>query len=91
MTTRPPATPPPPSAPFWNVWVAAARCPVGAYAQSSAELMLLTVFLGTPDGQQTFQAKVRGLTHDPHQLAGDAHLALVERGGGSCWRRRGGR
>ena len=58
------------------------QVPVGAYAQSSAELMNLTVFLGTPDGQQTFQAKVRGLTHDPHQLAADAHLALVERGGG---------
>ena len=58
------------------------QVPVGAYAQSDGELMLLTVFLGTPDGQQTFQAKVRGLTHDPHQLAADAHLALVERGGG---------
>ncbi len=58
------------------------QVPVGAYAQSDGELMLLTVFLGTPDGRQTFQAKVRGLTHDPHQLAADAHLALVERGGG---------
>ena len=58
------------------------QVPVGAYAQSEAELMNLTVFLGSPDGQQTFQAKVRGLTHSPHQLAADAHLAIVERGGG---------
>ena len=58
------------------------QVPVGAYGQSDGELMNLTVFLGTPDGRQTFQAKVRGLTHSPHQLAADAHLALVERGGG---------
>jgi hydroxymethylbilane synthase len=58
------------------------QVPVGAYAQSDGELMNLTVFLGAPDGSQTFQAKVRGLTHSPHQLAADAHLAIVERGGG---------
>ena len=58
------------------------QVPVGAYAQSEADLMNLTVFLGSPDGRQTFQAKVRGLTHSPHQLAADAHLAIVERGGG---------
>ena len=58
------------------------QVPVGAYAQSDGDLMNLTVFLGAPDGQQTFQAKVRGLTRSPHQLAADAHLALVERGGG---------
>ena len=28
------------------------------------------------------RAKLQGLTHDPLQLASDAHLALVERGGG---------
>ena len=59
------------------------QVPVGAYAQSSAELMNLTVFLGSPDGRQFFQTKVRGQTHSPHQLAADAHLALVERGGGA--------
>lgn len=57
------------------------QVPVGAFAQSEAELMSLTVFLGSPDGQQTFQAKVQGLTHSPHQLAADAHQAIVERGG----------
>ncbi|MDE2939392.1 MAG: hydroxymethylbilane synthase [Chloroflexota bacterium] len=59
------------------------QVPVGAYAQSDADLMNLTVFLGSPDGKQTFQAKVRGLTRSPHQLAADAHLAIVERGGGT--------
>ncbi len=59
------------------------QVPVGAYAQSEGDLMNLTVFLGSPDGQQTFQAKVRGLTRSPHELAADAHMAIVERGGGS--------
>ena len=58
------------------------QVPVGAYAQSDNDLMNLTVFLGSPDGKRTFQAKVRGLTRSPHQLAADAHLAIVERGGG---------
>ncbi len=58
------------------------QVPVGAFAQSEGDLMNLTVFLGSPDGQQTFLAKVRGLTRSPHQLAADAHLAIVERGGG---------
>ena len=58
------------------------QVPVGAYAQSDGDLMNLTVFLGAPDGSQSFQAKVRGLTRSPHQLAADAHLAMVERGGG---------
>ena len=59
------------------------QVPVGAYAQSDGDLMNLTVFLGSLDGRQTFQAKVRGLTRSPHQLAADAHLAIVERGGRS--------
>ena len=58
------------------------QVPVGAYARSEGELLMLTVFLGSPDGQKVFRAKLRGLTHDPLQLAGDAYLALVERGGG---------
>ena len=58
------------------------QVPVGAYAQSDGDLMNLTVYLGAPDGSQSFQAKVRGLTRSPHQLAADAHLAMVERGGG---------
>ena len=58
------------------------QVPVGAYARSEGELLMLTVYLGDPAGKKSFQAKVRGLTHDPLQLASDAYLALVERGGG---------
>ncbi|MFQ6029283.1 MAG: hydroxymethylbilane synthase [Dehalococcoidia bacterium] len=57
------------------------QVPVGAYAQSNGEIMMLTVFLGDPEGQKVFRSKVRGLAHDPRQLASDAYLALVERGG----------
>jgi hypothetical protein len=37
--------------------------------------------MGTRDGKKAFRAKLEGLTHDPLQLASDAHLALIERGG----------
>jgi porphobilinogen deaminase len=56
--------------------------PVGAYARSQGEMLLLTVFLSDPDGTKAFRAKLEGLTHDPLQLASDAYLAIVERGGG---------
>jgi hydroxymethylbilane synthase len=57
------------------------QLPVGAYAQSNGEIMVLTVFLSDPAGQRVFRSKVQGLAHDPRQLASDAYLALVERGG----------
>ncbi len=62
------------------------QVPVGAFARSEGELLMLTVYLGAPDGSKSFRAKVRGLTHDPLQLASDAYLALVERGGGELLR-----
>ncbi|MSQ07178.1 MAG: hydroxymethylbilane synthase [Dehalococcoidia bacterium] len=58
------------------------QVPVGAFARSEGELLMLTVYLGAPGGGKSFRAKVRGLTHDPLRLASDAYLALVERGGG---------
>lgn len=59
------------------------QLPVGAYARSSGELLLMTVFLSSPDGEKSFRAKLEGLTMDPLQAASDAYLALVERGGGA--------
>ena len=58
------------------------QLPVGAYARAQGDVMYLTVFLSSPDGHKAFRAKVEGLTHDPLQLASDAYLAVVERGGG---------
>ena len=66
---------------FLEILGGGCQVPVGAYAASAGELLMLTVFLGTPDGQKVFRAKLPGLTHDPLQLASDAYLALVERGG----------
>jgi hydroxymethylbilane synthase len=58
------------------------QVPVGAYACSDGEMLLLTVFMGTLDGKKAFRAKLEGLTNDPRQLASEAYLALVEQGGG---------
>ena len=58
------------------------RLPVGAYAQCVGELMLMTVFICSPDGKKAFRAKLEGLALDPLQMASDAYLAVVERGGG---------
>ena len=55
--------------------------PVGAYARTMGHELLLTVFLSNPEGTRAFTAKVDGLKHDPLQLAGDAYLAVAERGG----------
>lgn len=59
------------------------QVPVGAYAESDGELLTLTVFLASEDGDKCFRAKLDGRTDDPKQLAGDAYLALVEMGGGA--------
>ena len=55
--------------------------PVGAYARCIEDKMLMTIFMSTVNGEKSFTAKVEGLKRDPLQLAGDAYLALVERGG----------
>ena len=55
--------------------------PVGAFARSTGENLLLTIFLASADGKRCFRAKILGLPHDPLQLAGDAYMALLERGG----------
>ena len=57
--------------------------PVGAYARCMGHELLMTVFLSNPEGSRSFTVKVDGLKHDPRQLAGDAYLAVAERGGAS--------
>jgi hydroxymethylbilane synthase len=57
------------------------RLPVGAYARCQDEVMLMTLFLCSPDGSKVFRSKLEGLTLDPLQMASDAYLAVVERGG----------
>ena len=55
--------------------------PVGAFARSTGVNLLLTIFLASADGTKCFRAKILGLPKDPLQLAGDAYMALLERGG----------
>ena len=55
--------------------------PVGACARCMEDTMLLTIYMGSEDGEKSFTAKIEGLRRDPLQLASDAYLALVERGG----------
>ncbi len=55
--------------------------PVGAYARTMGHELLMTVYLSNLEGTRAFTAKVDGLKHDPRQLAGDAYLAVAERGG----------
>ena len=55
--------------------------PVGAFARSTGDNLLLTIFLSSADGKKCFRAKILGLPKDPLQLAGDAYMALLERGG----------
>lgn len=55
--------------------------PVGAFARCIEDNMLMTIFMSSADGANCFTAKIEGLKRDPLQLASDAYLALVERGG----------
>ena len=55
--------------------------PVGAYARCVEDNMIMTIYMGTEDGEKSFNAKIQGLKRDPLQLANDAFLALMERGG----------
>ena len=55
--------------------------PVGACARCMEDRMLLTIFMSNEDGDKSFTAKIEGMKRDPLQLAGEAYLALMERGG----------
>jgi hydroxymethylbilane synthase len=67
---------------FLEILGGGCQVPVGAYARSEGEMLVLTVFMGALDGQKAFRAKLEGLTHDPRQLASDAYQTLIEQGGG---------
>jgi hydroxymethylbilane synthase len=58
------------------------QVPVGAYAHCEEDTLLMTVFLGSPDGEKAFRAQVRGLTRQPQELASEAYQALVDQGAG---------
>ena len=55
--------------------------PVGAYAQCIEDKMVMSIYMSSEDGEKRFTTKIEGLKRDPLQLASDAYLALMERGG----------
>ena len=65
---------------FLEILGGGCQVPVGAYARSDGDTMVLTAFLASPDGSQVFKSKVRGRASNPHEVALDAHLRLIERG-----------
>ncbi len=58
------------------------QVPVGAYADfgDAANELLLTVFMGSPDGGSTYRAKVAGSGDAPGELAGAAWESLRQQG-----------
>jgi hydroxymethylbilane synthase len=58
------------------------QVPVGAYAYAEAETLILTVFIGSPDGERVFRDTLHGSIHNPVELATNAYEALVQQGAG---------
>jgi hydroxymethylbilane synthase len=65
---------------FLEILGGGCQVPVGAYAHSHGDTLTLTVFLGSPDGRQVYQAEVTGSTREPAGLAGQAYQALEGQG-----------
>ena len=68
---------------FLEVLGGGCQLPMGAYARSDGDTMVMTVFIASEDGQQAFRTKVQGRASNPHEVALDARLRLVERGAGA--------
>ena len=67
---------------FLKILGGGCQVPVGAYARSEADIMVLAVFLASPDGSNVFKAKAVGGVNSPQELAIDAYQRLIERGAG---------
>ena len=58
------------------------QLPAGAYARREGDSLLMTVFLGSPEGEKAFRAEAAGAVHDSAKLAGDAYRSLLQQGAG---------
>jgi hydroxymethylbilane synthase len=58
------------------------QLPAGAYARREGDSLLMSVFLGSPEGERAFRAEAEGTTHDSAKLAGDAYQSLLQQGAG---------
>jgi len=56
------------------------QLPAGAYARREGDALLMTVFLGSPEGDRAFRAEAAGRTHESAKLAGDAYQSLLQQG-----------
>ena len=56
------------------------QMPVGAYATAQDDMLTMQVFLSDPEGNNVFNAELRGPLHDPYKLAGDAYAELLAHG-----------
>lgn len=56
------------------------QVPVGAYASTDAGVLKLTVFIGSPAGEDVFIDTLEGPVDDPAEVAQRAYNALLERG-----------
>jgi len=67
---------------FLEVLGGGCQLPMGAYARTLGESLIMNVFLGSGSGTGTevFTASVEGTASDPIQLAKDAHRELAKHG-----------
>lgn len=68
---------------FLEVLGGGCEVPVGAYARTEGDTMVMTVFLSSPDGANVYKAKTMGRASNPHEVALDAYQRLIERGAGA--------
>ena len=55
--------------------------PVGAYAQCIGDEILMTIYMSTEDGENSFTTKVRGPKQDALGIASAAFQTLEREGG----------
>ncbi|PKB78689.1 MAG: hydroxymethylbilane synthase [SAR202 cluster bacterium Io17-Chloro-G9] len=71
---------------FLEVLGGGCQVPIGAYARCVKEMLQMSVFIGSEDGETSFIAEIEGPKHDSLQLANDAYQALAKQGGGDLLR-----
>jgi hydroxymethylbilane synthase len=57
------------------------QMPVGAYAWPEGDILTMTTFAGTTDGEKAVRILLKGTLDDPIQLANSAYNSFLEQGG----------
>lgn len=66
---------------FLKILGGGCEVPVGAYARTDGDTMVLSVFLASRDGTRVFKTKTMGSASNPHEVAMETHQRVIERGG----------